>query len=604
MANFMGKDGFVWWQGVVEDRHDPDFLGRCRVRILGWHTEARSQMPTESLPWSYPIQPITSAAQTGVGISPTGPVEGTWVVGFFRDGEDAQEPVFFGTLGGIPQIPSPDPALSVGFSDPRLDEPSEDKHPRDESTPKKLLKWAAEDEAKVPRAPKIITHSSTVTELTADDIDTKRDISNKGKSGVLADGKLFQVLLEEHSLRSRYPDINYLGEPTTPRAARGMGNHISTTPLQKYGIVGQKKAWRNALGVGFSVAENNTDRWHEPDPESLYKAKYPYNHVHQSESGHLIEIDDTPGGERLHRYHRAGTFEEIGSLGQRITKVANEDYHIILNNDYHRVLGSRYESIQGKLDIFSARGYFHKTKGAMELVSEGTTTIKANDVSVHGGNIELDATGGTLSFKASKFERIIQSSKNTDTVLGDSTQKIVGTYELRSGIMQLASRGQLGISSGMGLNIAGTTGASLTAGLGLELNGIAPSLSSGKFVSIIGGAGTMVNAGSIEIGPTGLTLHGPMVGGVSVCSLSLGLTSATLKYGIGALAHSVEIGPTGITIDSKGTYEASAIGTAKMSGALGAEVSSTLNAELKGTVNATVEGSVMTTVKGGLVMLN
>ena len=77
-----------------------------------------------------------------------------------------------------------------------------------------------------------------------------------------------------------------------------------------------------------------------------------------------------------------------------------------------------------------------------------------------------------------------------------------------------------------------------------------------------------------------------------------------MKYGIGALAHSVEIGPTGITIDSKGTYEASAIGTAKMPGALGAEVSSTLNAELKGTINATVEGSVMTTVKGGLVMLN
>ena len=67
MANFMGKDGFIWWQGVVEDRHDPLYLGRCRVRILGWHTEDRIQMPTVSLPWSHPIQPITSAAQTGVG---------------------------------------------------------------------------------------------------------------------------------------------------------------------------------------------------------------------------------------------------------------------------------------------------------------------------------------------------------------------------------------------------------------------------------------------------------------------------------------------------------------------------------------------------------
>jgi len=604
MANFMGKDGFVWWQGVVEDRHDPDFLGRCRVRILGWHTENRIQMPTESLPWAYPVQPITSAAQTGVGISPTGPVEGTWVVGFFRDGEEAQEPVFFGTLGGIPQVPSPDPALSEGFADPRLDEPPEDKHPMMKSTPKKLLKWSAEEEAKVPRAPKIITHSSTPSELKPDDPDTKRDISNKGKSGVLADSKLFQVILEEQATRSRYPDINYLGEPTTPRAARGMGNHVSALPQTKYGIVGQKKAWRNELGTGFSVAENDTDKWREPDPESLYKARYPYNHVHQTESGHIIEMDDTPGAERLHRYHRAGTFEEIGSLGQRITKVANEDYNIILNNDYHRILGSRYESIQGKLDIFSARGYFHKTKGAMSLVAEGSASIEGDDVSINAGNISLDATGGTLTLKASKFERIVQSSENTDTVLGNATQKIVGTYVCRAGTMQLASRGQLGISSGMGLNIAGATGASVTAGMGLELNGIAPSLTSGKFVSIIGGAGPVLNAGSLEISASGLTLHGPMVGGISVCSLSLGLTSATLKYGLGSLAHSIEIGPTGITIDSKGTYEASAIGTAKMSGALGAEVSSTLNAELKGTVNATVEGSVMTTVKGGLVMLN
>ena len=110
----MGKDGFVWWQGVVEDRHDPLFLGRCRVRILGFHTENTTQMPSETLPWAYPIQPITSAAQTGVGTSPTGPVEGTWVIGFFRDGEAAQEPVFFGTLGGIPDIPAPNPFRSKG----------------------------------------------------------------------------------------------------------------------------------------------------------------------------------------------------------------------------------------------------------------------------------------------------------------------------------------------------------------------------------------------------------------------------------------------------------------------------------------------------------
>ena len=89
MNDMLGMNGFVWWQGVVEDRKDPLALGRLRVRILGWHTEDKNKIPTEELPWAYPIQPITSAAMSGVGSTPLGPVEGTWVLGFFRDGQDA-----------------------------------------------------------------------------------------------------------------------------------------------------------------------------------------------------------------------------------------------------------------------------------------------------------------------------------------------------------------------------------------------------------------------------------------------------------------------------------------------------------------------------------
>ena len=84
---FMGFDGFIWFQGVVEDRMDPLQLGRVRVRILGLHTEQKDNIPTADLPWAYPMQPITSAAMSGVGTTPLGPVPGTWVVGFFRDGE-------------------------------------------------------------------------------------------------------------------------------------------------------------------------------------------------------------------------------------------------------------------------------------------------------------------------------------------------------------------------------------------------------------------------------------------------------------------------------------------------------------------------------------
>ena len=352
----MGKDGFIWWQGVVEDRHDPLFLGRCRIRILGWHTEDKVEQPTVSLPWAFPIQPITSAAMTGVGTSPTGPVEGTWVVGFFRDGEAAQEPVFFGTLGGIPEDQAPDPSKFIGFADPRV-EAADEEHPF-ALTNKRLLSYVdADEDARVPRAPRLISHFGPSKKLSGDALKPKniREIK-QNESGIIADGAPTQVILEEYASRSAYPDINFMYEPTTPRSARGLfGNYPTTGPLSSTGIVGQKMEWRKQLGQGYGVAENPKDKWNEPDPKAMYGAKYPYNHVTQTESGHLIEMDDTPGKERLHWYHRAGTFTEIGALGHRITKVVSEDFKVNLMNDYHRVVGSKYENIGGKLDVVSAK---------------------------------------------------------------------------------------------------------------------------------------------------------------------------------------------------------------------------------------------------------
>lgn len=93
---------FYWWFGVVEDRNDPLRLGRCRVRIIGYHTEDNEELPTDDLPWAIPVMPANSAGSSGVGWSPTGAVEGSWVVGFFADGENGQHPMFFGTVGSIP----------------------------------------------------------------------------------------------------------------------------------------------------------------------------------------------------------------------------------------------------------------------------------------------------------------------------------------------------------------------------------------------------------------------------------------------------------------------------------------------------------------------
>jgi len=112
----MGKDGFQWFVGVVEDRQDPKTLGRLKVRCLGHHTEDLNKLPTADLPWAHVMNPITSATVSGVGQSPLGVVEGTWVVGFFTDGPSAQQPVIMGTLPGVPStLPTKD--SNLGFQD-------------------------------------------------------------------------------------------------------------------------------------------------------------------------------------------------------------------------------------------------------------------------------------------------------------------------------------------------------------------------------------------------------------------------------------------------------------------------------------------------------
>jgi hypothetical protein len=111
----VGQNGFVWWFGVVEDTDDPLRLGRVRVRVFGYHAENKKTLPTSDLPWAHPLLDITSASISGVGKSPTGLVTGSHVFGFFRDGENAQQPVVMFSVGGIPEELA---KKDLGFNDP------------------------------------------------------------------------------------------------------------------------------------------------------------------------------------------------------------------------------------------------------------------------------------------------------------------------------------------------------------------------------------------------------------------------------------------------------------------------------------------------------
>jgi hypothetical protein len=124
---------FVWFTGVIEDIADPMEMGRVRVRCFGYHPFDRAEVPTSSLPWAVVMTPITSASMSRVGQSATGVLPGSWVVGFFRDGVSAQDPLVLGTIPSISTRNSSD----LGFSDPAGVHPLQD---NEVDTPKQATK--------------------------------------------------------------------------------------------------------------------------------------------------------------------------------------------------------------------------------------------------------------------------------------------------------------------------------------------------------------------------------------------------------------------------------------------------------------------------------
>ena len=105
-SGILGKDGFVWWIGRVAKRDTwfQENLGnafsgeqgfRCKVRIIGYHP-FDDKLKEEDLPWA---QVMLDAASGNAANGSTMLLQGgETCVGFFLDGEDAQQPVIIGLL--------------------------------------------------------------------------------------------------------------------------------------------------------------------------------------------------------------------------------------------------------------------------------------------------------------------------------------------------------------------------------------------------------------------------------------------------------------------------------------------------------------------------
>jgi len=340
--NFLGFNNFIWFTGVVEDRQDSLFLGRVRVRCVGIHTQDKEVLPTSDLPWAQVVLPVTSPGISGLGQSPSFLVEGSWVFGYFRDGEQCQEPV---VLGSIPGVPAEKPTGEFGFSDP---------------------------------------------------------------SGV-------------YPISAGVSDVNMLATNTDTHP------HLQAR-LDSVAVGIATADFNKATNAkGDEIAASDGTIWNQPAP--AYASVYPFNHVFESESGHIFEIDDTKGAERIYQSHVTGTSYEIDKDGNIVYLNKGDKYEITSGKQCHAITGDSDITIDGRHKIYINKSQMPNNHYDIQIgpnaniniqVDKGNINLVTVDGDVNmnvGGNYNLKVKGDYTSDIWGSKKETIEGSKTSNTTM-------------------------------------------------------------------------------------------------------------------------------------------------------------------------------------------
>lgn len=327
-----------------------------------------------------------------------------------------------------------------------------------------------------------------------------------------------------------YPSKDHQNKPDThPLAVGENSHHIQNSPKTPIGD-------RSGISRGASPAAKNATRKREvkmagrngatwSQPESPYAAQYPYNKVFGGESGHALEIDDTPGAERLNFAHRSGTYDEIGPDGTKVTRIVGDGYTIYDKDGYIMIEGQANVHVAGKCNVFIA--------GDTNLTMHGKASIDIhNDLDLNvGGHIAVTAGKGIFVRNQGIF-----SLDNTGDIemrgKGNLTQEVVGTYNITTTAgYNMTSKGDSHVKV-VGVNYSTSKGdmnfctegvfkAKSTGDMNLKTAAVMKQESAGAFNTKSGGAINQEGAGNIN-------LKAPLVASSPIDTSTLDVTTANI----------------------------------------------------------------------------
>ena len=407
MENFYGKDGFIWFTGVVEDRDDPDKLGRVRVRCVGYHTDDVTKIPTADLPWAWVMMPTTTSSMGGLGEGMPFIVEGSWVIGFWRDATTMQEPVVIGTLPGVP---SETQKVDKGFYDPRNEEaqqsegayqykPDYGPYPL-RTSDSDVSRLAKNDENNI--HPEIEERDGAVTE----------EVPTANEKKILGDS-----------------------ESTVDTASNWTDKLATNTDLTATQWK-EPKTTDDSIRGADAAGRNPETKEDRTAPYKRRNTEYPYNRTYETESGHVVEFDDTPFAERIYEKHKSGTFREIDADGNVVTRIVGQNYQIIAGSNFVNVKGDVNLTIDSNCKTYIKGDWDIQVDGNKnEVVKKNVTETYGTEngehshtISVTGKRAETVSNTVTETYQDAKTENV--TGAVTETYAANQTTKITGTLDL------------------------------------------------------------------------------------------------------------------------------------------------------------------------------